>query len=66
MLMKAKVKVRQQKFSFRLKDGILEISTKSPAENSRANQEIIKELTKVYGRCRIVKGLKSSKKIIEI
>jgi uncharacterized protein (TIGR00251 family) len=41
------------------------IRTKSPAEGNRANQEIVKELSKLFGReVRIIRGLKSSKKEI--
>jgi len=45
-------------------DGIT-IRTKSPAENNKANLEIVKELSKLFGReVRIVRGQKSKKKEI--
>ena len=64
--MKAKVKTNQPKFSLHLNNGILEISAESPAENNKANREIIKELTKIYGKCKIVRGLKSSIKLLDV
>ena len=66
MLVQAKVYPRSKRFKIELEGNILHIHTKSPAENNKANSEIIKELTKRYGSCRIVKGAKSKKKILEI
>ena len=66
MLIKAKVKTNQSKFSINKVDDILEIHTKSPPEKNKANREIIKELTKIYGKCKIVRGLKSSIKLLDV
>ena len=66
MILKARVKTNQNKFSAHEVNGILEISTKAPAASNKANLEIVKQLTKLYGGCRIVKGLKSKNKILEL
>ena len=66
MLVEAKVYANAKKFKLELDKNTLVIYTKSPPENNKANSEIVKELTKRYGSCRIVKGLKSKKKLLEI
>ena len=65
MIINAKVKTNQPKFSVKKGDTWL-ISCRSRAEENKANIEIIKELSKQYKKVRIIKGLKSKKKIIEI
>jgi len=65
MIINAKVKTNQPKFSLK-KGEVWIISCTSPAESNKANIEIIKELSKQYKKVRIVKGLKSKKKIIEV
>jgi len=54
-------------FSISSKGDFLEIRTESPAENNKANLEIVKELSKLFGRkVWIVRGLKSRKKEISV
>lgn len=65
MIINAKVKTNQTKFSVK-KDDVWLISCTSPAERNQANIEIIKELSKEYKKVRILKGLKSKKKVIEL
>ena len=65
MIINVKVKPSQPRFSIK-KNGIWLISCTSPAEKNQANIEIIKELSKEYKSVKILKGLKSKKKIIEI
>jgi uncharacterized protein YggU (UPF0235/DUF167 family) len=65
MIVEAKVKTNQSKFSVK-KNGVWVISCTSPAESNRANVEIIKELSKKFKKVRILRGLKSKKKFIEI
>ena len=65
MIINAKVKTNQSKFSVKKADVWL-ISCTSPAESNKANIEIVKELSKQYKKVRILKGLKSKKKVIEI
>ena len=65
MIITAKVKTGQPKFS--VKEGLQwTICVKSAPEKNRANIEIIKEMTRLYGSCRILSGLTSKKKVIEI
>lgn len=63
MIITAKVKTKQPVFRIE-KGGVWVISVKAPPEKNRANAEIIKELSKVYGVVRILSGLKSSRKRI--
>jgi len=79
----AKIKTNSKKFEVVLKVGILHVSLTEPAENNRANAELVKEITKMFGRaqkaklsgsaensvfvrCRIIRGLKSKTKILEL
>lgn len=61
------VKVKPNSKEFKIKEGeIWEISLKSPPENNKANIELIKEMNKIYGKCKIVRGKTSKNKILEI
>ncbi len=66
MIISAKVKANQKKFSIERKGDVWLISVKSPAEKNKANFEIVKELSKIYGSAKIVAGLKSNKKKIDV
>jgi len=65
MIIKAKVRTNQNKFSI-IEGDVWIINVKAVAENNKANLEIIKELSKKYSSVRILKGAKSKEKIIEI
>lgn len=66
MIINAKVRTRQKEFSISKKGDQWTIYVTSPPEANKANMEIVKNLSKIYSSVRIVTGLKSSKKIIEI
>jgi uncharacterized protein YggU (UPF0235/DUF167 family) len=66
MIITAKIKTSQKKFEISKKGNIWIISVTSPPQRNEANREIIKELSKLYGPARIISGLKSSRKKIEI
>ena len=66
MLITVKVKTGAKNFTIAAKDGILHISLAEPAENNRANAELVKEMAKRFGSCKIVRGLKSKTKTLEI
>lgn len=66
MLITVKVKTNSENFAIVLKGGIIHISLTEPAENNRANIELVKEMTKMFGICKIVRGLKSKTKILEL
>lgn len=66
MISTAKIKTNQKKFAIEKKGDVWLISVTAPPEKNLANREIIKELSKLYGSARIVSGLKSSRKRIEI
>ena len=63
MLIHAKIKTRQKKFSLE-KGKVWTIAVKSPPEKGMANTEIIRELSKKYREVRIIRGLGSKKKVI--
>jgi len=65
VLIALRVKPGSGKFSISSREDFLEIRTKSPAEDNKANQEIVKELSRLFGRkVRIIRGLKSRRKEI--
>lgn len=66
MLITVKVKAGSKKFEIAMKDGILHASLTEPAENNRANAELAKEMAKRFGICRILRGLKSRTKTLEL
>ncbi len=66
MLIKVKVRTGAKKFSAKMKDGVLLVSVKEQPENNRANTELVRNLSKMLGPCRIVKGFRSKNKIIEV
>lgn len=65
VILSVRVKAGSGSFSIVSEGGQITIRTRSPAENNRANQEIVKELSRLFGKeARILKGLKSNKKEI--
>ncbi len=49
------------------KDGIIFLNIRGKAENNEANNEIVRFFSKKFGKnVKIVKGLKSKKKVIKI
>jgi len=65
VIVKVKVKTGQPEFSVK-KDDVWMVSLKSPPENNKANQELVKKLSKIYGRAKIVSGFTSRTKTLEI
>ena len=62
-----KVKVKSNSKEFKIKKGeIWEISLTQPAKDNKANLELIKEMKKLYGSCKIIKGKNSKNKVLEI
>lgn len=49
-----------------MKDGVLNVWLTEPAENNKANQQLVKRLAKRFGGCRLVRGATSSKKVLEL
>ena len=66
MIITAKIHTNSNEFKIIKKDNIFHIYLKNKPEKNKANQELIKELTKIYGSCRIIKGKSSKTKILEI
>ena len=66
MIIQAKVKTNSKEFKIENKKDLWVIYVKSKPEQNKANLEIIKELSKIYGNCKIVRGQKSSKKTLRI
>ena len=65
MIVKAKIRTNQRSFSV-VKGDVWLISLKSLPEKNMANQELVKELSKIYKKVRIVSGLRSKNKVLEL
>ena len=67
MIVDVTVVPNSRSFSLTLKGNRLKISLKSPAENNRANIELVKELSKLLGKpIRIISGQTSRRKKLSI
>ena len=66
MIVQVKVKPNSKEFKIDEKEGHWIVHLRSAPEQNKANLELSKEITKKYGKCRILKGAKSKNKIIEI
>lgn len=66
MLIKAKIKPNSKKIKIFFKDNSLQIYLTEPAENNRTNLELIRTIKKIFGSCKIIKGLHSRTKLLEI
>jgi uncharacterized protein YggU (UPF0235/DUF167 family) len=65
MIISAKVKTNQPKFAFE-KGDVWKISVRSSPEKNQANRELVFNLSKIYSGVRIVSGVKSKIKKIEL
>lgn len=66
MIVKIKARPNSERLSFELKDGVIRAGLTEPAENNRANLQLVKELTKIFGGCRFVAGKSSKSKAVEL
>ena len=66
MIIKAKVKPNSPNFKVVQKEGYIEVHLRSEPEKGKANAELVKELSKIYGSCKIIRGKTSKNKIIEV
>jgi uncharacterized protein YggU (UPF0235/DUF167 family) len=66
MIIHVRVKTGQKKFEIIKKPEFWIIYVKARPEKNLANHEIINELSKEYDKARILKGHKTSKKVIEL
>ena len=66
VLVKAKIHPSSKKFKLEAKDGVLHVWLTEPAEQNKANIQLVKKLTHIYGSCRIVRGLSSKNKTLEL
>jgi uncharacterized protein YggU (UPF0235/DUF167 family) len=65
MIIKVKVKTSQPSFSVK-KGDVWVIALTSKPEKNKANQELVRELSKTYACVKIVSGLKSKNKVLDI
>jgi len=64
-IIEARVRPSSGKFSIKADKGEITIHTKSPPEGNKANMEIVKELSRLFGMdVRMLQGLKSRRKQI--
>ena len=67
MLIKVRVKTKSQERKIVLEDNIYKVYVKSFPEKGKANQELIKILSKEFKKkATIIKGLKSRDKVISL
>lgn len=67
MIVEFSVVPKSGKFRIVKKDGVMKVHLRSPPEDNKANLELIKEFEKLFGKpVRIISGLKSKKKKIEL
>ena len=66
MLVAVKVHPKSKQFRIEKRGNEIEVWLTEPAEKGKANAELIKELTKRFGKCRVVSGIKSKKKLLEL
>jgi len=66
VLVQAKVHRSPGGFKLGLKGGVLHVWLTEPAEQNRANRELLKGISKIFGPCAIVRGAASSRKVLEI
>jgi uncharacterized protein (TIGR00251 family) len=65
VILEVRVKPKSSSFSISQQNGKITALTRSPAEDNKANMEIVKELSRLFGKdVRIVRGLKSRNKVI--
>jgi len=63
MKLNVKVTANAKKFQARFENGILKVRVRSPPEGGRANEELVKKLSKLLGRAvSITSGFKSREK----
>ena len=65
MIIKVKIKTNSDRFNIK-KGDIWEITVRSPAKDNKANLELIREMKKRYGKCKIIRGKTSKLKVLEI
>lgn len=67
LLLRVRVKANSSSFSLNKSRGDLVLEVRNPPRDNRANQEIIRELERFFGKeVSIVKGLKSRNKLVLI
>ncbi|HLE07206.1 MAG TPA: DUF167 domain-containing protein [archaeon] len=66
MIIEIRVKPNSSSEKISLKENILLVNLKAPAEKGKANRALVKFLSKVFGSARIASGETSRKKFVEI
>jgi len=67
MKIRVKVKPYSKKSYVEKKEDYYQVYLKKPAQDGKANTELVKVLKKYFGKqCKIVRGFKSREKIVEI
>ena len=66
MLITVKAHPKSKELKFLWKENVLYAYLTEPADKNKANLQLIRELSKRYGSCKIVKGATSSKKMVEV
>jgi uncharacterized protein YggU (UPF0235/DUF167 family) len=64
VLLKVKVHPAASGIRFAVKNDVLHVWLTEPAENNRANRQLLRELSALAGPCRLVRGATSSTKTV--
>ena len=65
MIFKVKAKPNSSELSLSF-DGVIHANLTEPAEKNKANMQLMKELARVFGSCRLVAGATSKNKAVEL
>jgi uncharacterized protein YggU (UPF0235/DUF167 family) len=66
VLVSVRVHPSSPEFKLLLKGDILYVWLTEPAEANKANQQLVKELSRIFGSCRLLRGASSRSKLIEL
>jgi uncharacterized protein YggU (UPF0235/DUF167 family) len=65
-LVKAKVRPNSPEFKLEWKGEALHVWLTEPAEGNKANVQLLKELARIFGSCKIVRGASSRSKVLDL
>lgn len=62
----AKIHHGSSVFRLERKGDVLHVWLTEPAEGGKANRQLVKELSRIFGSCRIVRGARSGTKTLDL
>ena len=64
MIVKVRIKSNKKEFKIRRNSDVWDIELRSKPNQGKANAELLRELKRLYGNAKILRGFKSRDKII--